>query len=168
VTEALHIERLGFDMVTLHRDALHGTDPTFELWTLLSWVAASTRTIQVAPVVLALPHRYPAVLAKMAETLSRLCNGRLVPRAWWRGTDERASHESLWPPKPLAWRKKVGSHGRGLSIYCVALWRTSGFSSEGRHFRTQGAVIEPKPEHPIPVWLGVFGGSDARSGWAQS
>jgi hypothetical protein len=31
VTEALHAEQLGFDVVTLHGDVLHGNDPSFEL-----------------------------------------------------------------------------------------------------------------------------------------
>src|SRR5260370_7086002 len=79
VTEALHAEQLGFDVVTLHGDALHGSDPSFELWTLLSWVAAHTTSIRVAPFVLALPHRHPAVLAKMARTLNRLSQPRLLP-----------------------------------------------------------------------------------------
>src|SRR5690349_20871010 len=50
--EALDAEPLGYDMVTLHRDALHGDDPSFENWTLLSWLAALTTTISVAPLVL--------------------------------------------------------------------------------------------------------------------
>src|SRR5215472_10069601 len=77
-TEALEAEQLGYDVVTLHRDAIHGNDPSFENWTLLTWLAARTTRIKVAPVVLALPHRHPAVLAKMAETLDRLSGGRLI------------------------------------------------------------------------------------------
>src|SRR5262249_32292019 len=37
------------------------------------------------------------------------------------------------------------------------LWSTSGFSYPGKHFRTEGATLEPKPAHAIPIWLGVFG-----------
>ncbi len=37
------------------------------------------------------------------------------------------------------------------------LWNTSGFSYTGQHFKAEGATIEPKPGHPIPLWLGVFG-----------
>ncbi len=37
------------------------------------------------------------------------------------------------------------------------LWSTSGFSYSGKHFRTEGATLEPKPGHAIPIWLGVFG-----------
>jgi len=65
--EALHAERLGLDLVTLHGDVLHGTAASYETWTLLTWVAARTTRISIAPVVLALPNRHPAVLAKMAE-----------------------------------------------------------------------------------------------------
>jgi len=61
--EAMDAEQLGYDVVTLHRDALHGADPSFENWTLLSWLAARTIRINVAPLVLALPHRHPALLA---------------------------------------------------------------------------------------------------------
>jgi len=77
-TEALDAEQLGYDVVTLHRDSLHGDGPSFENWTLLSWLAAQTSRISVAPLVLALPHRHPAVLARMAETLDRLSGGRLI------------------------------------------------------------------------------------------
>ena len=69
LAEALHAEQLGFDIVTLHGDVLHGSDPSFEMWTLLTWVAASTSRIRVAPVVLALPNRHPAVLAKMVQAV---------------------------------------------------------------------------------------------------
>jgi alkanesulfonate monooxygenase SsuD/methylene tetrahydromethanopterin reductase-like flavin-dependent oxidoreductase (luciferase family) len=88
VAEALHAEQLGFDVVTLHGDALHGSNPSFELWTLLCWVAAHTTSIRVAPLVLALPHRHPAVLAKMAEMLDRLSGGRLLLVLGGGGADE--------------------------------------------------------------------------------
>src|SRR6266542_5125158 len=75
VAEALHAEQLGFDLVTLHGDVLHTTAPSYETWTLLTWVAARTSRIRLAPLVLALPNRHPTVLAKMAETLHRLSDG---------------------------------------------------------------------------------------------
>ena len=78
LAEALHAEQLGFDVVTLHGDVLHGATPSFETWTLLTWLAAHTTRVRLAPLILALPNRHPAVLAKMAETLHRLSAGRLV------------------------------------------------------------------------------------------
>jgi alkanesulfonate monooxygenase SsuD/methylene tetrahydromethanopterin reductase-like flavin-dependent oxidoreductase (luciferase family) len=155
VTEALHAEQLGFDVVTLHGDVLHGSTPTFELWTLLCWVAASTTSIRVAPVVLALPHRHPAVLAKMAETLDRLSGGRLILVLGAGGPMNEPAYRVLG----LASRsphEKVQALEEAVDLL-RGLWSTPGFSYAGEHFRTEGATIEPKPGHPVPIWLGVFG-----------
>ena len=155
VTEALHAEQLGFDVVTLHGDALHGNNPSFELWTLLCWVAAHTTSIRVAPVVLALPHRHPAVLAKMAETLDRLSDGRLILVLGGGGPMNEPAYRALG----LASRsphEKVQALEEAVDLL-RGLWSTAGFSYAGEHFRTEGATIEPKPGHPVPTWLGVFG-----------
>ncbi|MGH2651238.1 MAG: LLM class flavin-dependent oxidoreductase, partial [Actinomycetota bacterium] len=77
VGEARHAEELGFDLVTLW-DHLYGTRPSYETWTLLTWMAASTSRISVGTNVLGLPYRNPVVIAKMAETLDRLSGGRLI------------------------------------------------------------------------------------------
>jgi alkanesulfonate monooxygenase SsuD/methylene tetrahydromethanopterin reductase-like flavin-dependent oxidoreductase (luciferase family) len=37
------------------------------------------------------------------------------------------------------------------------LWSSSSFSYAGQHFHIEGAAVEPRPSHPIPIWLGVFG-----------
>jgi alkanesulfonate monooxygenase SsuD/methylene tetrahydromethanopterin reductase-like flavin-dependent oxidoreductase (luciferase family) len=155
VTEALHAEQLGFDVVTLHGDALHGNNPSFELWTLLCWVAAHTTSIRVAPVVLALPHRHPAVLAKMAETLDRLSGGRLLLVLGAGGPMNELAYRALGLAQRSP-REKVEALEEAIDLL-QGLWSTSGFSYAGEHFRTEGATIEPKPGHPIPIWLGVFG-----------
>ncbi len=155
VAEALHAEQLGFDVVTIHRDALHGSDPSFEIWTLLSWLAARTSSIRVAPVVLTLPHRHPAVLAKMAETLDRLSDGRLVLVLGGGGPMNEPAYGAFGLAQRSP-REKVEALEEAIDIL-RGLWSTSGFSYAGQHFRTEGATIEPKPSHPIPLWLGVFG-----------
>ena len=155
VTEALHAEQLGFDVLTLHRDALHGSDPSYELWTLLTWVAAHTTSIRVAPVVLALPNRHPAVLAKMAETLDRLSQGRLILVLGGGGPMNEPAYRALGLAQRSP-REKVEALEEAIDLL-HGLWSTSGFSYPGQHFRTEGATIEPKPGHPVPLWLGVFG-----------
>ena len=152
---ALHAEQLGFDVVTLHGDFMHGTHPLFELWTLLCWVAARTSCIRVAPVVLALPHRHPAVLAKMAETLDRLSGGRLVLVLGAGGSMNEPAYQALGLAIRSP-REKVQALAEAVDLL-HGLWSTSGFSYAGEHFRTEGATIEPRPGHPIPIWLGVFG-----------
>jgi alkanesulfonate monooxygenase SsuD/methylene tetrahydromethanopterin reductase-like flavin-dependent oxidoreductase (luciferase family) len=155
VAEALHIEHLGFDVVTLHGDALHGNNPSSELWTLLCWVAAHTTSIRVAPVVLALPHRHPAVLAKMSETLDRLSGGRLILVLGAGGPMNEPAYRALGLESRSP-REKVQALEEAVDLL-RGLWSTSGFSYAGQHFRTEEATIEPKPSHPVPIWLGVFG-----------
>jgi alkanesulfonate monooxygenase SsuD/methylene tetrahydromethanopterin reductase-like flavin-dependent oxidoreductase (luciferase family) len=155
VTEARHAEQLGFDVVTLHGDALHGNNPSFELWTLLCWVAAHTTSIRVAPVVLALPHRHPAVLTKMAETLDRLSGGRLLLVLGAGGPMNEPAYRALGLASRSP-REKVQALEEAIDLL-RGLWSTSGFSYAGEHFRTEGATIEPRPGHPVPIWLGVFG-----------
>jgi alkanesulfonate monooxygenase SsuD/methylene tetrahydromethanopterin reductase-like flavin-dependent oxidoreductase (luciferase family) len=155
VAEALDAEQLGFDLVTLHGDVLHGLAPSYETWTLLTWVAARTTRIQIAPVVLALPNRYPAVLAKMTETLDRLTDGRLVLTLG----SGAAINEPAFRAFGLAQRSsaaKVAALEEAIDVL-RGLWSTSNFSYTGQHFQTEGATIAPKPSHPIPIWLGVFG-----------
>src|SRR5919106_3522112 len=77
VAEARRAEDLGFDFVSAS-DHLHGEAPTFEPWTMLSWIASATSRVRMATRVLAVPYRNPAVVAKMAETFDRLSGGRLL------------------------------------------------------------------------------------------
>jgi hypothetical protein len=79
VAEALHAEQLGFDLVTLHGHVLHTTAPSYETWTLLSWVAARTARIRLAPIVLALPNRHPAMLMEGALPNFFTINGKAYP-----------------------------------------------------------------------------------------
>jgi probable F420-dependent oxidoreductase len=149
---ARHAEQLGFDFVTVS-DHLHGTFPTFETWTLLTWLAAATERVRVAPLVLGMPYRPPAVTAKMAEALDRLSGGRLILGLGGGGNDEefRAFGLTVRPPA-----EKVEALGEAVDII-RGLWRDSPFTYQGRHFQVRDAEVEPKPAHRIPIWLGTYG-----------
>ena len=68
-------ERAGLDLATFQD---HPYQAGFlDTWTLLSWVAAQTETLRVAPNVLNLPLRQPAVLARAAASLDLLSDGRV-------------------------------------------------------------------------------------------
>ena len=74
VALAVLSEELGFDLVTFQD---HPYQPRFlDTWTLMSWVLASTSRIRVAPNVLNLPLRPPAVVARAAASLDLLSGGR--------------------------------------------------------------------------------------------
>jgi alkanesulfonate monooxygenase SsuD/methylene tetrahydromethanopterin reductase-like flavin-dependent oxidoreductase (luciferase family) len=155
VDEALRAEQLGFDLVTLHGDVLHGTAPSYETWTLLTWLAARSARIRLAPLVLALPNRHPAVLAKMAESLDRLSAGRLVLTLGSGAAMNDPSFRAFGLAQRSP-REKVAALEEAIDIL-RGLWSSSSFSYAGEHFQTEGATIEPKSRHPIPIWLGVFG-----------
>lgn len=50
----------------------------WECWTILAGIAASTRWIQLGPLVTCTSFRNPALLAKMADTVDEMSGGRLV------------------------------------------------------------------------------------------
>lgn len=149
---ARRAEELGFDFVSAS-DHLHGAAPTFEPWTMLGWMAASTSRISVATRVLGLPYRSPAVVAKMAETLDRLSGGRLILGLGGGYADEEFRAFGLEVPTP---REKVEGLEEAIRII-RGLWSEPAFTFEGRRYRTEAADLEPKPEHRIPIWLGTYG-----------
>jgi alkanesulfonate monooxygenase SsuD/methylene tetrahydromethanopterin reductase-like flavin-dependent oxidoreductase (luciferase family) len=152
VADAMRAEDLGFDFVSIN-DHLHGSSPTYETWTLLSWMAARTSRLRVATRVVAVPYRHPAVLGKMAETLQRLSNGRLILGLGGGAFDDefRAFGLGVRPP-----RDKVDGMEEAIHIL-HGLWSERSFTFDGRLYRTEGADLEPKPSRPIPIWLGTYG-----------
>jgi probable F420-dependent oxidoreductase len=151
IAEARAAEALGFDYVSVS-DHLHGTTPTYEPWTLLTAVAAVTTRIRVLTRVLAVPYRHPAVLAKMAETLDRLSGGRLILGLGGGYVDDE--FRALGLPVPTN-RDKVDGVAEQIAI-ARALWSEPAATFEGRLYRVDGATVEPKPEHAIPIWLGMY------------
>jgi probable F420-dependent oxidoreductase len=152
VADARRAEELGFDFVSAS-DHLHGEQPSYETWTMLSWIAAATSRLRVATRVLAVPYRSPAVLAKMAETLDRLSAGRLILGLGGGYSNEEFRAFGLGTPTP---RDKVDGLAEAVRII-RGLWSEPTLRFQGRLYRADGARVEPKPEHRIPIWLGTYG-----------
>src|SRR5438093_3982436 len=146
VSQARHAERLGFDFVSAN-DHPSGTTPTFELWTMLAWIAAATSRIRVASRVLGVPYRPPPMVAKMAESLDRLSGGRLILGMGGGSGDEEMRAFGLGVPSP---RDKVDGLEESIRIV-RGLWAEPRFTLPGRLYRTEKALLEPKPEHRIPI-----------------
>src|SRR5438552_3273160 len=152
VADAAAAEKAGFDFVSAS-DHPCGSEPSYETWTMLSWIAARTSRIAVATRVLGVPYRPPAIVAKMAETLDRLSGGRLILGLGGGYSDDEFRAFGLRVPSP---RDKV--HGMEEAIRITrGLWSQPTLTFDGRLYRTDGAAVEPKPAHQIPIWLGTFG-----------
>jgi alkanesulfonate monooxygenase SsuD/methylene tetrahydromethanopterin reductase-like flavin-dependent oxidoreductase (luciferase family) len=152
VAQARRAEHLGFDFVSTS-DHPCGSQPTFETWTLLSWIAAATTRIRVATRVLGVPYRPPPMVAKMAETLDRLSAGRLILGLGGGYSDEEFRAFGLPVPSPA---EKVTGLEEAIVI-TRGLWSRHQFTFPGRLYHTDAADLEPKPAHRIPIWLGTFG-----------
>jgi alkanesulfonate monooxygenase SsuD/methylene tetrahydromethanopterin reductase-like flavin-dependent oxidoreductase (luciferase family) len=152
VALARRAEDLGFDFIST-ADHPCGDQPTYETWTMLSWIAASTSRIRVATRVLGVPYRHPPMVAKMAETLDRLSGGRLILGLGGGYSDAEFRAFGMGVPSP---RDKVDGLAEAITII-RGLWSQPGFTFEGRRYQTVEADLEPKPGHSIPVWLGTFG-----------
>ncbi|MEP7024898.1 MAG: LLM class flavin-dependent oxidoreductase [Actinomycetota bacterium] len=152
IADARTAERAGFDFVSAsdHPGSAH---PSYETWTMLTWIAAATTGITVLPKVLGVPFRAPALVAKSAESLSRLSAGRLILGLGASSDDQEVA--SLGQPV-----RTPGGKLRGLAdaIEIIrGLWREPAFSYPGEVYQIEAAQLQPKPAQPIPVWLGTFG-----------
>lgn len=152
VATALLAEELDFDFISSIDHPL-GEQLTFETWTMLTWLAASTSTIRVATRVLGVPFRYPALIAKMAETLNRLSGGRLILGL---GAGSMESEIAAIGAPALTPGEKIRALDEAVSIV-RGLWNGPAFSFEGKHHHADGVTITPRPDGRIPIWLGTFG-----------
>jgi alkanesulfonate monooxygenase SsuD/methylene tetrahydromethanopterin reductase-like flavin-dependent oxidoreductase (luciferase family) len=152
IADAREVEALGFDFVSMS-DHLHGDHPTFETWTLLTWVAAATTRVRLLTNVLGLPYRPAPVVAKMAESLHRLSGGRLLLGLGAGGNDAEFTAFGLPTGSP---REKVATLEEAMTAM-RALWERPAVDLDGEHVRLRGATITPRPEAPVPIWLGAYG-----------
>jgi alkanesulfonate monooxygenase SsuD/methylene tetrahydromethanopterin reductase-like flavin-dependent oxidoreductase (luciferase family)/FAD/FMN-containing dehydrogenase len=146
-------ERAGLDLVSFQD---HPYQPAFlDAWTLLSWVAAQTHTLKVAPNVLNLPLRQPTVVARAAASLDLLSGGRfelgLGTGAFWDGIESMGGQRL--PPG-----QAVGALGEAIEVI-RGIWDVTqrrGLSVNGEHYRVRVAKRGPDPAHDISIWLGAY------------
>jgi alkanesulfonate monooxygenase SsuD/methylene tetrahydromethanopterin reductase-like flavin-dependent oxidoreductase (luciferase family) len=93
------------------------------------------------------------MVAKMAQTLDRLSGGRLILGLGAGASDEEFRAFGLGS----APRGTRSTGSRRPSASSAASGPSQAFSFAGRHYRTEGAELAPRPDHPIPLWLGTFG-----------
>ena len=143
-------EEIGLDLVTFQD---HPYQPRFhDTWTLLSWVAARTVRIQLAPNVLNVPMRPPAVVARAAASLDLLSHGRVtlaLGAGFFWDAMESMGVERLSPGE------SVDALAEAIEVV-RAIWSAdpAPLQVAGEHHRLAGAQGGPAPAHDIPVWIG--------------
>lgn len=146
-------ERLGYDLVAFQD---HPYQPRFhDTWTLLSYVAATTTTIQLAPDVANLPLRPPAVLARAAASLDLLSGGRfslgLGAGGFWDAIEAMGGRR-------LTPGQAVDALAEAIDIMRGVWDPDAGVPLRGgEYYPVHGAKRGPRPAHPIPLWIGARG-----------
>jgi Luciferase-like monooxygenase/Hemerythrin HHE cation binding domain len=145
-------ELLGLDLVSFQD---HPYQPRFlDTWTLLSFIAAQTSNVRLAPNVMNLPLRPPVVLARSVASLDRLSGGRvelgLGSGAFWDAI------AAVGGPR-LTPGQGVDALAEAIEVI-RATWAADGpaLSHDGRHYRVVGAHPGPPPAHDVEIWLGAY------------
>ena len=139
---AVAAEAAGFDSVwvndhLLYRQTDDGhTRGIWEAWTVLAGLAEATSRVELGTIVLCLPFRNPAVLAKMADTLDEMSGGRLILGigAGW--------HEPEFDAFGLPFDHLASRFEEGAEII-TSLLRTGSATVAGTYYQADDAVLKP-------------------------
>ncbi|KAE8765770.1 LLM class flavin-dependent oxidoreductase [Georgenia thermotolerans] len=148
VALARRAEALGLDLVTVPD---HPDQPQHDAWTLLSWVAAATERIHLAPTALDVPARPAAVVGRAAASLDLLSGGRLDLGL---GTGTPESRAAAGAPE-LDPGESVDALREAIAVV-RGIWAAGDppLTLGGEHYQVAGAERGPAPAHHIPVWVG--------------
>src|SRR5437867_2135189 len=128
--------------------------PTYDGWSMLAAMAATTSRIRIGCMVTGVTYRHPAILAKMAASVDHISGGRLefgIGAAIHEG-----EHRGYGIPFPSA-----GTRIDMLDEACEIirrLWTEDSVTHEGRFWMLTEAVANPKPvQRRVPMVLGGTG-----------
>lgn len=129
--------------------------PVFDGWSLLGAMAQATSRVRIGVLVTGNSYRHPGLLAKMATTVDHLSDGRLefaIGAGWAEYEHQMLGLEYGTTGQRL---DRLGEAVQMLKL----LWTEDVAGFDGRHYRLEGAIANPKPvqqPHP-PIWIGGRG-----------
>ena len=117
----------------------------------LSYIAARTQRIRLAPAVTVLPLHHPIRVAEQWATLDLLSGGR-VDFAAGRGYDRRE-----YAPLGVSFEDNQSIFEEGMEVV-RRLWSAdTPISHRGRHYAFDDILITPRPvQRPIPAYVASF------------
>lgn len=148
---AQRAEEAGFDSVWLADHLLHrmpGEEDRgfWEAFTFLSALTSVTSRIHLGSLVACTSFRHPTLLAKMADSLDEISNGRFV-LGLGAGWHEPEYHAFGYP-----FDHRIGRFEEAVQII-VSLLRTGRVSFDGQYYQADDAVLLPRgPSRTGPPW----------------
>jgi len=148
-------EELGYDITLiaeLFLNDIKGIDaPSLDAWTTAAALAAVTEKLELMVAVRPTFHE-PAILAKQAANIDQISDGRLslnLVSSWWADEARRyglrfEEHDDRYA-RSEEWLKVV-----------KGAWTKPRFSHDGRYYKVDETVLEPKPVHKPhpPIYAG--------------
>ena len=150
-------EEVGFDTLWLGDHLLYrygdgSTRGPWEVWTMLSALAATTSRIRLGPLVAATAFHAPPMLAKLAATVDEISGGRLILGlgAGWNDTEFRAFG--------FPFDHRISRFEEAFAIIRTLL-REGSIDFDGRFFQARDCELRPGPARPggPPLMVGSVG-----------
>ena len=141
---AIRAEEIGFDLMLvaeLNLNDIKGVEaPSLDAWSTAAALAAVTHKQEIMVAVRPTFHN-PALLAKQAANIDQISRGRLslnVVSSWW--ADEARKYGVQFEEHDNRYARTE----EWLTVVNGA-WSQDHFSHEGRYYRVQDNVLQPKP-----------------------
>lgn len=145
-------EELGYDSLFVADHLFLGSKG--EIWecvSTMSALAAITKRVEIIPIHLCNNFRHPGVVAKTVATMSHISGGRvtLFYDYGWR----KAEFDSYGIDFCGSDEQRIEQMAEGIQVI-KGMLEEERFSFDGRYYRIQDAICEPKPLRKIPLWMG--------------
>jgi alkanesulfonate monooxygenase SsuD/methylene tetrahydromethanopterin reductase-like flavin-dependent oxidoreductase (luciferase family) len=147
-------EAVGFDFVGVLD---HLRENYWEGWSVLSALAMATERVELVSYVSCTSYRNPALLAKIAETVDEISNGRLI--LGLGAGDSDTEHRVFGFPRD----KPVSRFAEAVEIVTTLL-REGRIDFDGEYYKLEDCELRPRGPRPngMPILIGNLGGPRMR------
>jgi FMNH2-dependent dimethyl sulfone monooxygenase len=157
---AIRSEELGYDttlIAELNLNDIKGESaPSLDAWSTAAALAAVTSSIEIMVAVRPTFHS-PALLAKQAANIDHISNGRLtlnVVSSWWQDEAKKygvhfEQHDDRYA-RTAEWLHVLDN-----------LWKHDNFTFEGKFYKVEDNILQPKPVSKPRPFLYAGGESEA-------
>jgi FMNH2-dependent dimethyl sulfone monooxygenase len=157
---AIRSEEIGFDLsliAELYLNDIKGESaPSLDAWSTAAAIAAVTNKQELMVAVRPTFHN-PALLAKQAANIDHISNGRIslnVVSSWWKDEAEKygitfEQHDDRYA-RTAEWLNVVDN-----------VWKKDNYSFEGKYYKVNNNVLQPKPvSNPRPK---IYAGGESEA-----